>query len=58
MPTTKRISVTGAIAHIISRGIEGRDILIDDADRHYLLELLSLSIIKTGYRGRPFDKKD
>ena len=47
MPTKKRISVQGAIAHIMARGIDGMDIFQDDADRNHLLHLLSESIGKT-----------
>lgn len=49
MPTKKRISVPGAIAHIMARGIEGKDIFKDVEDRRYLLNQLAVSIDKTGY---------
>jgi putative transposase len=49
MPTKKRISVPGAIAHIMARGIDGTDIFRDDADRRFLLEQLTLCLDKTGY---------
>jgi REP element-mobilizing transposase RayT len=49
MPTKKRITVPGAIAHIMARGIDGRDIFCDDADRSYFLGLLASVVSKTGY---------
>ncbi|MBN1981679.1 MAG: hypothetical protein JW795_09115, partial [Chitinivibrionales bacterium] len=39
MATKKRISVPSAIAHIMVRGIEGRELFHDDTDRHYYLQL-------------------
>jgi hypothetical protein len=50
MPTKKRITVPGAIAHIMARGIDGRDIFSDDADRICFLGLLDSVVSKTGYR--------
>jgi REP element-mobilizing transposase RayT len=49
MATKKRISVPGAIAHIMVRGIEGKEIFHDDTDRHYYLQLLTASLEKTRY---------
>jgi hypothetical protein len=49
MPTKKRITAPGAIAHILARGIDGRDIFSDDADRSYFLELFAAGLSKTGY---------
>jgi len=49
MPTKKRISVPGAIVHIMVRGINGMEIFTDDSDRCYYLELFTKSIEATGY---------
>jgi putative transposase len=49
MPTKKRISVPGAIVHIMARGIDGATIFNGDADRQYFIDQLSLSIKKMNY---------
>ena len=49
MPTKKRISTPGALAHIMVRGINGMEIFTDDSDRNYYLELFTKSIEVTGY---------
>ncbi len=50
MPTKKRITVPGAIAHIMARGIDGLDIFRDDEDRIFFLKQLSASLEKCEYR--------
>jgi hypothetical protein len=50
VPTKKRISVPGAISHIMSHGIDGVAIFKDIADRQFFIDQLSKSIKKTGYR--------
>ena len=49
MPTKKRITVGGAIAHVMARGIEGTAIFTTDEDRLYFLSRLSSFLSKTGY---------
>ncbi len=49
MPRKARITVTGAIHHIMSRGIEGKQIFLDDQDRHFFLDNLENMLGKTGY---------
>jgi len=48
MPRKARITVTGAIHHIMSRGIEGKPIFLDDAGRHMFLDNLEKLLGKTG----------
>jgi|WetSurMetagenome_2_1015567.scaffolds.fasta_scaffold124003_2 putative transposase len=50
MPTKKRISVPGAIAHIMARGIDGVSIFKDPSDQQYFVDLLSNTIKKNDYR--------
>ena len=49
MPTKKRITVPGAIVHIMARGIDKRDIFVDDADRSYFLKLFAGVLSKAAY---------
>lgn len=49
MPRKARITVPGAIHHIMSRGIEGRIIFRNDDDRRFFKVLLEKNIIKSGY---------
>ena len=49
MPSKARITITGAIHHIMSRGIEGKSILLDDEGRHIFLDTLQNLLGKTGY---------
>jgi REP element-mobilizing transposase RayT len=49
MPRKARITVTGAIHHLMSRGNEGKPIFIDDSDRRFFLSVLSDLIAKNGY---------
>ena len=50
MPTKKRISVPGAIAHIMGRGIDGQRIFSEDESRYQFLTLLSRGLSRCGYR--------
>lgn len=50
MPRKPRISVPGALHHIMARGIEGRTIFRCDEDRMRFLSLLSSGIAKSGFK--------
>lgn len=47
MPRASRIDITGVLRHVIVRGIERRDIFMDDEDRHSFVQRLSLLLEKT-----------
>lgn len=47
MPRTARIDIPDLLQHVIVRGIERRDIFMDDADRHSFVERLSSLLEKT-----------
>ena len=47
MPRTARIDLPGLLQHVIVRGIERRDIFVDDRDRRLFLERLSQLLSKT-----------
>ena len=47
MPRSKRINVTGGVYHVITRGIERREIFKDDTDRKEFLSRLAASLTKT-----------
>ena len=49
MPRKARITVVGAVHHIMSRGIEGRMIFTDDEDRFLFLNYLENVLKKSGY---------
>jgi REP element-mobilizing transposase RayT len=49
MPRKARITITGAIHHIMSRGIEGKSIFLNDEGRHIFLDILQNLLGKTGY---------
>lgn len=49
MPTKKRITVPGTLAHIMARGISGKPVFKDNEDRQYFLDLFAEEINKTGY---------
>ncbi len=49
MATKKRITVVGAIAHVMARGIDGIPLFKIDEDRHYFRNQLSEYLNKTGY---------
>jgi len=48
MPRTARIDIPGLLQHVIVRGIERRDIFLDDNDRHLFLERLSKLLAENG----------
>ena len=50
MPRKPRLSVPGALHHVMSRGIEGRPVFAADEDRQYFLSLLSDGLTKIGYK--------
>lgn len=50
MPRKARIDATGALHHIIVRGIEGRKIFRDDADRENFLDRLTDLLLKSRTR--------
>ena len=47
MPRQSRIDISGALHHIITRGIERRRIFEDDQDRHDFIKRLSLILEQT-----------
>jgi putative transposase len=47
VPRTARIDIPGLLQHVIVRGIERRDIFLDDDDKTLFLERLSKLLIKT-----------
>ena len=49
MPRKARITITGAIHHIMSRRIEGKQIFLDDEGRRIFLDTLQNLLEKTGY---------
>ncbi len=49
MPRKSRITLPGAVHHVMSRGIEGSAIFRGDEDRHYFLHLLEKNVAKSGY---------
>jgi putative transposase len=48
MPRTSRIDIPGLLQHVIVRGIERRDIFIEDVDRRLFFERLSKLLTETG----------
>ena len=48
MPRTARLDVTGVLQHVIVRGIEKRDIFLDDVDRQSFLIRFSRLMLETG----------
>jgi len=48
MPRTARIDIPGLLQHVIVRGIERRNIFLDDNDRRLFLERLSKLLAETG----------
>lgn len=49
MPRKPRIVVPGAVHHIMSRGIEGRPIFRNDADRRFFMRLLQQGIERSRF---------
>ena len=48
MPRKRRIDLPGTYHHVIVRGIERRDIFLDDNDREEYIRRLEISLIKSG----------
>jgi len=48
MPRTARIDIPGLLQHVMVRGIEKRDIFLDDEDKTLFVERLSKLLIATG----------
>jgi len=48
MPRTARIDIPGLLQHVMVRGIEKRDIFLDDDDKTLFVERLSKLLIATG----------
>ena len=48
MPRTARIDIPGLLQHVMVRGIEKRDIFLDDDDKTLFLERLTKLLIETG----------
>jgi REP element-mobilizing transposase RayT len=48
MPRTARIDIPGLLQHVIVRGIERRDIFLNDDDRRFFLERLAKLLSATG----------
>lgn len=47
MPRDKRINIVGGVYHVITRGIEGKEIFKDEKDRQEFLSRLQTSLQKT-----------
>lgn len=47
MPRHARIDIPGMLQHVIVRGIERRDIFLDDDDRHLFLDRLAKLLLET-----------
>lgn len=50
MPRAARLDISGVLQHVIVRGIEGRDIFLDDQDRSLFLTRLSSLLRETSTR--------
>jgi len=50
MPRHKRLDISGAVHHVITRGLDGKDIFLDNADRNEFLHRLADSLALTGCR--------
>ena len=49
MPRKARITIPGAVHHIMSGGIERKPVFRDDNDRSFFLSILERSVLKSGY---------
>lgn len=47
MPRTARLDIPGVLQHVIVRGVERRDIFLDDADRQSFMDRFSNLLIQT-----------
>lgn len=50
MPRSARLDIPGVLQHVIVRGIEKRDIFLDDEDREFFVERLSALLKETEVR--------
>jgi REP element-mobilizing transposase RayT len=50
MPRTARLDMPGVLQHVIVRGIEKRDIFLDDEDREFFVERISALLKETDVR--------
>jgi len=48
MPRDARLDITGVLQHVIIRGVEQRDIFLDDDDRQSFLDRFSSLLMITG----------
>jgi len=48
MPRAARIDIPGLLHHVIVRGIERRDIFLDDSDRASFVQRFGLLLQQTG----------
>ena len=48
MPRAARLDIPGLLQHVIVRGIEKRDIFLDDVERGYFVKRLSQLLLETG----------
>jgi putative transposase len=48
MPRAARLDIAGVLQHVIVRGVEQRDIFLDDDDRQSFLDRFSNLLIQTG----------
>lgn len=48
MPRGARLDIAGVLQHVIFRGVERRDIFLDDADRQSFVDRFSNLLIQTG----------
>lgn len=47
MPRTARLDIAGVLQHVIVRGVERRDIFLDDTDRQSFMDRFSLLLVQT-----------
>jgi REP element-mobilizing transposase RayT len=49
MPRKARITIPGAVHHVMSRGLDGRPIFRDDGDRTFFLRILEQCVARSGH---------
>lgn len=50
MPRIARLSIPGALHHVMARGIEGRSLFTEKEDREYFLSLLSHGLTRSNFK--------
>ena len=50
MPRIARLSIPGALHHVMARGIEGRSLFTEKEDRDYFLSLLSHGLTRSNFK--------